>query len=365
MVNFRLAAWLSVAVLVFTPSLVSSMDKRTGTTASLSGGQIVMGAGTYPRANLLQDGSIIGAYTAFANNNKAITAVHSTDGGNTWNEIGTVAQADASTHDLDNAYPLQLPSGRILMAMRNHDTTTDPSTDKAAYTFFRITICYSDDGGTTWSYLSTPASDPGPVNGNWEPFLRMAEDNITLQLYYSRENSGHDQDNLMRTSADGGGTWSGATVISGGKTTSTRDGMLGVTLISGTNLIAVFETINMTAEHGFFGVYSVTSSDDGQTWGNRQPVYAPKGFNAQAPQVTNVGGTLLCSFQTDEDLSAPDLSTEAGKIVISGDGGATWGNKLTFSPAVSNWGGLLAIDDTSFFALTDHSGAKVQKVILA
>jgi Neuraminidase (sialidase) len=365
MVNFRLVAWLSAAALVFTPSLASSMDKRTGTTARLSGGQIVMGAGTYPRANFLHDGSIIGAYTAFANDNKIITAVHSTDGGNSWNEIGIVAQADASTHDLDNAYPFQLPSGRILMAMRNHDTTTDPSTGKAVYTFFRITICYSDDGGTTWSYLSTPASDPGPVNGNWEPFLRMAEDSNTLQLYYSRENSRDDQDSLMRTSADGGITWSVATVISGGDTTSTRDGMLGVTLISGTKLIAVFESIDMSAKHGHFGVYSVTSSDNGQTWGNRQTVYAPNGFDAQAPQVTNVGGTLVCSFQTDEDLSAPDMSTEAGKIVISSDGGATWENKLTFSPAVSNWGGLLTIDHTSFFALVDHSGAKVQKVILA
>ncbi|KAH8692200.1 Sialidase [Talaromyces proteolyticus] len=365
MVDFRLVAWLSAAVLLFTPSLTSSIDKRAGTTARLSGGQIVMGAGTYPRANFLQDGSIIGAYTASVNNNMIITAVHSTDGGNTWNEIGTVAQADASTHDLDNPYPFQLPSGRILMAMRNHDRTTDPGTGKVTYTFFRITICYSDDGGTTWSYLSTPASDPGSVNGNWEPFLRMAEDNKTLQLYYSRENSRADQDSLMRTSIDGGSTWSGATVISGGDTTSTRDGMLGVTLISGTNLIAVFESIDTSVTNGHFGVYSVTSSDDGQTWGNRQTVYAPDGFDAQSPQVTNVGGTLVCSFQTDEDLSAPDFSAEAGKIVTSGDGGATWGNKLTFSPAVSNWGGLLAIDDTSLFALVDRSGAKAQKVILA
>ncbi|KAH8689386.1 Sialidase [Talaromyces proteolyticus] len=360
MVGFGLLARLSAAALLFTSSLASPLplDKRVATAASLSGGQINMGGGTYPRANFLQDGSILGTYTASTGGNKVITVVHSTDGGNTWNQIGTVASADASTHDLDNGYPYQLPSGRILVAMRNHDGTS-----KIGYSYFRITICYSDDGGKTWTYLSTPASDPGPTNGNWEPFLRMAEDNTTLQLYYSRENSAIDQDSLLRTSTDGGATWSSATVISGAETTNTRDGMLGVTPVSGSNLIAVFESV---PAGGNFAIHSVTSSDGGKTWGNRQTVYAPpNGFNAQAPQVVNVGGTLVASFQTDEDLSSSDQQNEAGKIVTSGDGGATWGNKLTYSQAVSNWGGLLTLDSSSLFGMIDHSGSKAQKITLS
>lgn len=334
-------------------SIAAPVDKRTGVVPTLSGAAEVVGGGTYPRANYLSDGSIIGAYTAFANSDSIITIAHSTDEGVTWTEIGTVAQGPTATTDIDNPYPYQLPSGRILVAFRNHNRSN------GVYTFFRITICYSDDNGATWTYLSTPASDPGPTNGNWEPFLRMAEDGTTLQLYYSRENSAADQDSLMRTSTDGGVTWSSATVISGADTTDARDGMLGVTQVSGSNLIAVFES---ETNGGKFSVHSITSSDDGTTWGNRQTVYAPSGFNAQAPQVTNVGGTLVASFQTDENGG----SGEAIKILTSGDGGVTWEDKLTTFPATSNWAGLLALDDdVSFLSLADHSGAKAQKVTLS
>lgn len=339
--------------LIAIPTLAAPVEKRTGVVPTLSGAEVTVQAGTYPRANYLADGSIISAFTAFANGNSIITIARSTDEGDSWTEIGTVAQGPTATTDIDNPYPFQLPSGRILVAFRNHDRSN------GVYTFFRITICYSDDNGATWAYLSTPASDPGSVHGNWEPFLRLAEDGKTLQLYYSRENSAADQDSLMRTSTDGGATWTSATVISGADTDNTRDGMLGVTRVSGNNLIAVFES---ETNGGKFSVYYITSSDDGATWSNRKPVYAPSGFNAQAPQVTNVGGTLVASFQTDEDGG----SGEAIKVLTSGDGGASWGNKLTTFPAPSDWAGLLALhDNVSFLSLADHSGVKVQKVTLS
>jgi photosystem II stability/assembly factor-like uncharacterized protein len=131
---------------------------------------------------------------------------------------------------------LQIPGGRILCAFRNHDK--NPA---GGYSAYRITVCYSDDGGATWAYLSEPASDPGGVNSSWEPFLRSAADG-SLQIYYSRENSPSGQDSLMRTSTDGGATWSDAATISGGDQENTRDGMLGIAIIDGSNLIAVFET---------------------------------------------------------------------------------------------------------------------------
>ncbi|KAF2228901.1 glycoside hydrolase family 93 protein [Viridothelium virens] len=352
-----LTCLLGVALILMGHMLAASpLQRRAGVVPSLSGGPAIMGAGTYPRANFLQDGSIIGAFTAFPDGNNAIVVVHSTDGGVTWNQIGTVATGDSATHDIDNPYVLQLPSGRVLAAFRNHDRTA-PTT----YTFFRITVCYSDDGGATWTYLSTPASDPGPTNGNWEPFLRSAQDG-SLQIYYSRENSAADQDSLMRTSTDGGMTWSDATTISGGELTSTRDGMLGVTTVSGSNLIAVFET---ETNGGQFTIGSVTSPDDGNTWGNRQTVYTPTSANANAnaPQVINVGGTLVASFQTNEDEPGNDDGTDA-KVLTSGDGGATWGNKLTFSNIESHWPGLLDIDGGSLLGLADDGGAKAQKITI-
>ena len=141
------------------------------------------------------------------------------NGGNSWQLIGEVTRGPSNANDIDNPYVLQLPSGRVLCAFRNH--SKNPST--GAYTYFRITVSYSDDLGKTWKYLSTPASDPGPVNGNWEPFLRNAQDG-SLQLYYSRENSAADQDTLERFSIDGGQTWTNPQTISGAGITS-RDGM--------------------------------------------------------------------------------------------------------------------------------------------
>ena len=252
-----------------------------------------MGTGTYPRANKLADGSILGVYTAFSGGDNVITTAKSTDNGASWQRLGEVTRGASNANDIDNPYVLQLPTGRILCAFRNH--SKDPAT--GAYTYFRITVTYSDDKGRSWAYLSTPASDVGPIIGSWEPFLRLARDG-SLQLYYSRENSATDQDSLERLSTDGGKTWSAAKTISGNAITA-RDGMLGVATISGSNLIAVFETEST----GVFNIMSITSADDGRTWSNRRMVYASTGTgnSAGAPQIINVGGRLVVSFQTSED----------------------------------------------------------------
>jgi hypothetical protein len=108
----------------------------------------------------------------------------------------------------------------------------------------------------------------------------------------------------------------------------------------------------------------VTSSDDGKTWGNRQVVHQPAAGNANAPQVVNVGGTLMCSFQTNEDGSA-DANDVTVKVVTSGDGGATWGNELSVISAPTFWAGMLAMSDNSgALVMGDHTGVKAQLVTL-
>lgn len=51
------------------------------TVPKLQGDAVVFGDGTYPRANFLSDGSIIGVYTGFGGGNNTIRTVRSTDGG--------------------------------------------------------------------------------------------------------------------------------------------------------------------------------------------------------------------------------------------------------------------------------------------
>jgi photosystem II stability/assembly factor-like uncharacterized protein len=174
--------------------------------------------------------------------------------------------------------------------------------------------------------------------------------------------AGDDQDNLMRTSTDGGATWSTSTIVSGSGLT-VRDGMIGIASTGGKNLIAVFET----GINGKFTVNSVTSSDDGATWGNRRAVYAPTvaNTNAGAPQVINVGGTLVASFMTDEDTVGRAWPNQAAtKIVTSTDGGATWSHKTTALGVQSFWPGLVDLDASSFLVLSDYNGAKAQRVAL-
>ncbi|KAK0773651.1 hypothetical protein LTR91_025469 [Friedmanniomyces endolithicus] len=349
---------------VITPPLTTNWTYEVGTNPrtvpSLAGATVDMTSGrggTYPRANFLHDGSILGAYTGFSNGNNVLTLVRSTDKGAFWSLLGTAATEASNANDLDNPYPLQLPSGRVLLAYRNHSKNATTG----VYLYYRITISFSDDNGVTWSYLSTPASDPAGPNGNWEPFLRNAADG-SLQLYYSRENSADDQDSLMRTSTDAGKTWSTATIISGTGVTA-RDGMLGVATISGSSLLAVFES----EQDGLFTVNSITSFDDGKTWGNRQRVYTPTGTNnnAGAPQIVTVGGTLCVSFMTDEDTQQHHWIIGADdKIITSGDGGATWGNKITVFGVQSNWPAMLSLDRKSLLYMADFRGPKAQKINL-
>lgn len=87
--------------------------------------------------------------------------------------------------------------------------------------------------------------------------------------------------------------------------------------------MAVFES----EQNGLFTVNYITSPDDGTTWVDRTRLYTPTGTdnNAGAPQIINVGGSLVCSFMTDEDTSEHAWVTGANtKILVSGDGGLTW-----------------------------------------
>ncbi|RDW63634.1 hypothetical protein BP6252_11179 [Coleophoma cylindrospora] len=343
---------------------------------SLAGDAVALnigeGASVYPRANYLANGHILGAYTAFppATGVQQLTLVTSTDQGASWHLTGTAATRPVNEASLDNPYPLQLPSGEILLAYRNHDKD-----EQNNWTTYRITISRSRDLGLTWEFLSEPVVIDArcSTNGAWEPFLRNTKDG-TLELYYSQELKHDDQDNVLLVSADGGLTWHHEKPISGAQRKSSRDGMVGVVEVSEGSLLAVYESND---RGGCFSVYSSSSSNHGETWDDRRPVYIPPpGRNAGAPQVIKVGDTLVVSFMTDEDRAAiedhetrsrnwPEIA--AAKLLTSSDGGVTWDNKLTVFPIHADWPGLLALrDEEAFLYLAGYGGGvKAQKVVLS
>ncbi|KAI4125769.1 MAG: hypothetical protein LQ338_004086 [Usnochroma carphineum] len=366
--------WLSIATWILTslaapiplPNITPNIISRGAIKPVLTGSPVAFGSGTYPRATRLHDNTILGVYTAFQNGNNVLLTVTSTDNGSSWGPLGEITRGPSNANDIDNPFVLQLPapSKRIICAFRNH--SKNPST--RAYTYFRITITYSDDGGKSWVFLSEPTANAGPVQGSWEPFLRNAVDG-SLQLYYSHENSAQDQDTLQRISHDGGATWSAATCVSGAGITS-RDGMTSVAALSSpTSLILVYETETT----GLFFLGAVFSADDGKTWGGRTTIYTPSSPNtsAGAPQVVNVGGTLVVSFMTNEDqqLSAPSNSYTdhtSVKVITSGDLGKTFGNKVTVGAPQSVWPGLMDLGaGGKFLYLLDKAGAKAQLITLS
>lgn len=344
------------------------LSRREGSVPALNGAASVMdpGAAEYPRStNKNPDGSMIGAFTLTTGDSDpelVLKTIKSDDGGASWHALGEVFRGPRATHDMHNGFPFVLNGGRVLYAYRNHDRNAD-----GTYTYFRISISYSDDGGVNFKYLTTVDERvPSGVNGLWEPFIRYAHDGTMLQIFYSAENSGGDQDSIMRTSTDGGQTWSAPKTISGADREA-RDGMIGVAPIDNDGaLIAVFET----TDGGRFVVDSVTSPDDGATWGNRQRVFTPEGpatKAAGAPQVWNVWGTLVVSFMTDEDRESDSgYANCATKIMTSTDGGKTWGNKFTVFEDQANWPGMALLDPNHLLVMAgvNGKGALSQNVVL-
>ncbi|POS87233.1 hypothetical protein EPUL_002749 [Erysiphe pulchra] len=318
--------------------------------------------GAYPRATNLANGQILGIYTDFQDEQQILTLVTSNNSGKSWKFKGTAARKPVSSGTLDNGFVLQLPTGRILAAFRNHDIDSS-----GKFLVYRITLCSSDDNGASWTFLTDAVVVPATstLNGVWEPFLRNAIDG-SLQLYYSHERSANDQDSVVITSRDEGRSWSGENIISGLSQRGSRDGMVGVAELGGQNLIAVFET---NENGGPFYLSTVTSMDDGATWGNRQVLYRPPtGKNAGAPQIARVGNNLIVSFMTDEDNSigsaASWIDVADAKFIISGDRGASW-SKTTVFKQPARWPGLLVLrDQKSFLYLAGVNGLFSQRFSL-
>lgn len=276
----------------------------------------------------------------------------------------TVYTNFTSTNWIDNPYPLQLPSGRVLLIVRNH--YRQPFSNFLEY---RFTMFASDDNGDTFYYVNEavtklPSAVPNTGGqGIYEPFMRIAQDGSTIQLYYSEEDNptgDADQNSMMRTSTDGGQTWSNPPKQISGEGITTRDGMLGVVNTGGSKLIAVFEVFGDSAlVGGGSTVGSVFSPDDGVTWGNRTDVYVPAtDRSAGSPQVIQVGTTTVVSFMNSNGVAGGGLigyNGTAATIRTSSDGGHTWGTPFDVISTGANEPGLLTLRHThthnSSFAL--------------
>jgi hypothetical protein len=366
----KLSALSSTLLLALVPSFASARAVSSSSSSSSSPAGLVrraptlthqadysMHAGTYPRITRLSDNSLLGTVTNFNSGTTRLMALKSTNEGQTWDELGIIASAPTATRDLDNPYTLQIPADddRILAAFRNHDKVD------GGYTWYRITLCQSTDGGASWEYVTqvweSGNSDSGAKTGAWEPFMRLADGaDTTVQMYYSEENSSADQDSILRTSSDVGSykSWDAAVTVTGGSVTA-RDGMIGVAELDG-RLYMVFES----QPSGHFQVFMMESGNGGASWENRRVIHDPQcsgTCNSGAPQIVTVGSTLVVSFMTDEDGPLGSWpSNGSAKLIASSDSGVSWSDATLVNGEGSMWPGLFNLDDESFFITYEYKG---------
>ncbi|KAH8681673.1 Sialidase [Xylariales sp. PMI_506] len=327
--GLRLATW--VMLMYFTllgigSSIPPRSKEHTNAVAGVTINASPSTGNAYPRAVALSDGSIIMGYTYVTGNTHVIQVVRSTDNGATFTPYSAIASR-SDGGDMDNVFLVEVPGASppvVLAAFRNHDV------QNGIYTYYRITVCRSLDGGRTWSYLSQ-AVQYGPPGGQqlgaWEPFMRIAADGRTVQLYYSQELAYNNQQIFRTISTNGGASWSsGVNLQLHPNNIAMRDGMCGIAATSDTaNNAAALVIVFESESTGIFNVDYAVSYDDGATWRNRALFYSGAGGsrNAGAPQIARFGATpgLVAVFMTDEDVAQANYPNAAEvKMMAAGAG---------------------------------------------
>jgi hypothetical protein len=318
---------------------------------------------SYPRAVQLADARIVATFAYGIPGGRAIALSVSNDGGKNWGNYQRIYEHPKPI-DLDNAYPVQITDGTILVAYRCHDR------DRKAY---RILVSSSGDGGRSWANRSTIATG---VQGIWEPCLLSLPDGVVQAYYATEEGCYPDQRIEMRSSLDGGKSWRSPVIVA--QKQGSRDGMPGVVQLDGQNLLAVFEATDVSPYR--FVIRGVRSADLGQSWSTtRELIYCPGNpistrWAAGAPAVVRLhDGRLLVSFQSDENVSYlrgdrrsdPHdrlynyLSHTHFAYVASFDNGRSWLKPVHLiggpdEPA--NWNALYSLNNRTVLALTNHRG---------
>ena len=75
---------------------------------------------------------------------------------------------------------------------------------------------------------------------------------------------------------------------------------------------------------------------------------------AAAPQVTNCGGKLVVTFQTDED--GKEGGSTSIKMMVGWPG--AWSKNVVVGPEKSSWAGIMALDEANVLVTFDHGGCR-------
>ncbi|MFC7138967.1 sialidase family protein [Halosimplex aquaticum] len=239
----------------------------------------------------------------------------STDGGETWEPFSAV-------RDTENGWGLryqpvlfELPesvgpweAGTVLAA--GNSIPDDRSQTK-------IDVYASEDGGRSWSYVSTvaeggravPQAGETPV---WEPEFALDADRELVCYFADERHSDEGYNQLVghRRSVDGGQTWEAEVFDAVVPNGEDRPGMPVVTRLPDGRYVLTFEVVGPGEEGGVF----VKTSPDGRDWGDPEDLGSPVETD-EGEQLTN--GPYVTWTPAGGSDGAADPDRADGAVVAS------------------------------------------------
>ena len=263
-----------------------------------------------------------------SNNDNAVAAVRSTNGGLSWDHLTVIRQDNAQNQFFND----------------KESVTADPTRAKTAY--------------AVWDQLAGPVDNPAVLAHNFHSF--------TGPTYFSK-------------TTDGGVTWSPSKIIVPMR--QNQQSIANVIEVGPNGTLYDFFTLitgtgpnngpNSTAPHGL-AIALIKSTDGGDTWtapqivetmdtvtvtdpNTGQPLRTAD-FDA-APAVDPVTGQLYLVWQDARDTTGPNGKGAFSRILetTSTDGGATWTDPVVVSnspPGISAFLPAIAISSTGTVGLT-------------
>ena len=268
----------------------------------------------YPRVIRLENGNILCAFDTNEDGARAvIKIVASIDLGYTWEETPVLA-TNLLHLDCANANFYLLENGHIWLAYRANTMIGDEY-----YSSIRINI--SEDNGLTWNEHSIVVEEKGE-GGVYEPQFQLLNNKITV--FYANDSlnvvKNKKQQNIEYKIWEEN-KWSETYVASSGRKTYSRDGMPVLAVKKDGSYLMVIESTSLLPNSEF--IIQIKESKDGEDWSTPlRNIYIPRGIGkkAGAPYVVTMkDGTLVVSFQTDEDAGENGDRVSKMKVIVSKD----------------------------------------------
>ncbi|MET9499055.1 exo-alpha-sialidase [Streptomyces sp. NPDC006552] len=302
---------------------------QAGTAHAATGTALRGDTGLYPRVVRLAhsgvaNGRVLASVVSFSGNN-GLGAIHeSTDGGRTFQQVGTVTDPEAAGGQglccstlFELPRPIgSLPAGTLLWAA---SVGQDEAGRRMALRVFTST-----DIGRTWTYLSTIAT-AGNEKGLWEPEFSVDAAGELVAHYSDETDPAHSQ-KLMAARTTDGVTWSGhhATIASG--LASDRPGMAVVRRLGDGTYFMTYEICAAAGQ--YVCVVHYRTSADGWNWGDPahlgyRPETADGKYFKHAP---TVAWAPLNGSATGRLYLVGQVLHNADDSVAAGSGGTVWVN---------------------------------------